>query len=235
MKYILIAMLLFSINLSAKNNQKFWDNKQVQIDAPTKNNKPDGTTKFFHRNGQLYMQIDYKDGQVTSKEVKLFDKDGKLICTNHYKNAKPDGVFKTFLFQNKMEPLYDGSYKDGKFTGVENTYYKDGKLRTTTPYKDGKKDGIEKKYDYKGELIFETPYKDGKKNGLEKSYTTNGKSEVNYKAGVKNGEAKLYYKNGKVESLTNYKNGKKDGQSIEYSDDGKIAWKGSFKNGKLIQ
>ena len=199
------------------------------------NGKPDGPAKFYHENGQLYLEIVYKNGRISSDEVKLFAKDGKLLCTNHYKNTQPDGTYKTFLFQNNMEPLFDGIYKDGEFTGTQRAYYKDATPRSLTTFKDGEKDGVEKKYDYKGKLILETPYKDDKKNGLEKGYTTNGKSEINYKDGVKNGSSKLYYKNAKVENLTNYKNGKKNGASIEYNDDGTLAWEGTFKDDKLIK
>ena len=234
MKYILIAALFLTLSLNAQSNKRYWDNKQVQMDVSIENGKPNGMAKFYHDNGQLYSEVEYKNGKVSSNEVKLFAKDGKLICTNHYKNSQPDGAYKTFLFQNNMEPLFDGVYKDRKFTGIEKVYYKDATLRSLTIFKDGKKDGVEKKYDYKGNLNLETPYKDDKKNGLEKGYTTNGKSEINYKNGLKNGSSKQYYKNGKVQNLTNYKNGKKNGASKEYNDDGTLAWKGSFKNDKLM-
>lgn len=235
MQYILIVLLSIVIGLNAQNHQKFWDNKQLQMDISTKDNKPDGASKFYHKNGKLYSSVEYKNGKITGSEVKLFDKSGKLICTNRYKNAKPTGTYKTFLFQNNMEVLFDGVYKGGKFTGQENSYYKDATLRSATSYKDGKKNGVQKKYDYKGKLNLETPYKDGKKNGLEKKYSTTGKTEINYKNDLKNGESKSYYKNGKLESQMNYKNGKEDGSCMKYKDDGTLAWKGSYKNGKLLK
>jgi len=235
MKYLLIALLALTLGLNAQSNKKYWDNKQVQMDISIKNGKPNGMAKFYHDNGQLYLEIKYKDGKVSSNEVELFSKDGKLLCINHYKNSYPDGEYKTFLFQNNMEVLFDGSYKDGEFTGVENVYYKDSTLRSHTSYKDGKKDGIEKKYNYKGKLILETLYKKDKKNGVQKGFTTNGKSEIAYKNDLLNGSSKTYYKNGKLENLTTYKDDKKNGASIEYNDDGTLAWEGTFKDDKLLK
>ncbi len=235
MKYILIAVLVLTLGLNAQSNKKYWDNKQVKMDISIKNGKPNGLAKFYHDNGQLYTEIEYANGKVSSSEVKLFAKDGKLLCTNHYKNSHPDGEYKTFLFQNNMEILFDGNYKDGLFTGVENRYYKDATLRSQTVYKDGKKDGIEKKYNYKGKLNLETPYKLGKKNGVEKGFSVNGKSEITYKDDVLHGSSKLYFRNGKLENLTNYKDGKKNGPCIEYNDDGTLAWEATFQDGKLMK
>ena len=235
MKYILFTALLLLVSLNAQSNKKYWDNRQVQMDISVKDSKPNGTAKFYHDNGKQYSIVEYKNGKICSNEVKLFAKDGKLLFTNHYKNSHPYGEYKTYLFQNNMEILFDGSYKDKKFTGVEKRYYGDATLRSITHFKNGKKNGLEEQYDYKGKINVQIPYKNGKKNGVQKEYTTNGKNEITYKNDTLDGLSKLYYKNGKMESSTNYKNGKKSGISSKYNNDGTLAWKGTFKNDKLIK
>ncbi len=157
-----MIVLVLTLSLNAQSNKKYWDNKQVQIDISVKNGKPDGIAKFYHDNGQLYLEIEYKNGRVISNEVKLFSKDGKLLCINHYKNSYPDGEYKTFLFQNNMEVLFDGSYKDGKFTGVEKTYYNDATIKSRTSYKNSKKNGARIEYNNDGTLAWVGTFKDDK-------------------------------------------------------------------------
>jgi len=157
-----MIVLVLTLSLNAQSNKKYWDNKQVQIDISVKNGKPDGIAKFYHDNGQLYLEIEYKDGRVLSNEVKLFAKDGKLLFTNHYKNSYPDGEYKTFLFQKNMEVLFDGSYKNGKFTGVEKTYYKDATIKSRTSYKNSKKNGARIEYNNDGTLAWVGTFKDDK-------------------------------------------------------------------------
>ncbi len=162
MKYIILTVLVLTLSLNAQSNKKYWDNKEVQIDISIKNGKPDGIAKFYHDNGQLYLEIEYKNGKVSSSEVKLFSKDGKLLCINHYKNSYPDGEYKTFLFQKNMQVLFDGSYKDGKFTGIEKTYHNNETLKSRTSYKDGKKNGARIEYNSDGTLAWEGTFKTGK-------------------------------------------------------------------------
>ncbi len=94
-----------------------------------------------------------------------------------------------------------GSGKD-KGISYQNTYYKSGKLLSTTPFVEGKPHGKKLEYYENGALRMEAPYE----NGLVITYYPEGKiySETPRVMGEIDGVVKKYHKNGKLLSETPY-------------------------------
>ena len=113
----------------------------------------------YHSNGNLWIEIPYKNG----------DKEG--IEKWYYENGNLN---------------IETPYKNGKEEGIEKWYYWNGSLRTETPYKNGRLKGIAKAYYENGSLQAETQFKNHGIHGDMKIYTEDGKLLALLK--IENGE-----------------------------------------------
>ena len=71
--------------------------------------------KIYYENGQLKLEVNYKDG-------------------------KEEGLWKGYYDNSQLR--MEGNYKDGKQEGLWKGYYDNGQLRSEGNYKDGKLDGV---------------------------------------------------------------------------------------------
>ena len=87
-------------------------------------------------------------------------KNGELSIEGEYKDGQQVGEWKTYYDNCQLDIL--GKYKDGKMNGKFKFYYKDGVLSRETNYKDGKEDGLNIQWYHNGEKEFEQNWKKGK-------------------------------------------------------------------------
>lgn len=92
------------------------------------------------------------------------------------------------------------TYEDENFNGLIESYFQDGKLKSSVSYSSGIKNG-------KSELFY-----------------SNGqiKEEYNYTDGVLDGEQLTFHATGKLKSQATYAKGKMQGSTKVYDQDGKV-------------
>jgi antitoxin component YwqK of YwqJK toxin-antitoxin module len=132
-------------------------------------------------------------------------KEGKWV--EYYKFYPHSGLKVT---TDTSAPIYYLTiYSSGKPFGLVRSFYKNGKMESTSFYSNGQSNGISKKFYENGTVAMETSTLNGKLNGTSRMYYKSGKieSESSYKDGQPNGMTKLYYENGKLKVETTSING----------------------------
>jgi hypothetical protein len=92
------------------------------------------------------------------------------------------------------------------YTGVAESYYENGQLRTSINYKAGSADGLVELYFENGQLETKLNNIAGVRNGLYERYWEDGqlRSKGNYIAGELDGLAEIYFENGQLRVSENY-------------------------------
>lgn len=135
-----------------------------------KNNVMDGSYLRF-KNAVLMERIGYKEGKKNGEATIYYDK-GTVMETSTFKDGNRDGV--TIWYANKdktqgeMVAMY--TYKDGKFEGLQETYYEDGKLKTQKMFADNVQNGPSYEFYEDGSIKSEANFKNGEQKGKTKEY-----------------------------------------------------------------
>lgn len=162
---------------------------------------------------------------------------------------------KVFSFADKEKTSQSPKIKEkvlGK-NGLHKEYYNEGTIKSETNYENGKKSGKEIIYDKNGKILLERNYTENKLDGAVRHYENgNMVSEMNYEMGEKegywveyygihektegfysnnkkNGTEKRYYDNKPLYEIS-YVNGKKEGQLKKWSMNGVLLLLGTYKN-----
>jgi antitoxin component YwqK of YwqJK toxin-antitoxin module len=220
MKKIFLIITLFSCSfafLSAQNAidkqgrkqgewSKTYANGKTAYKGSFIDDKPVGTFLRYYESGELKAEQNYLDNDIS--EIKLYNKEKKLISAGRYKGKLKDGEWK---------------------------YYSGNQLSSIEIYKDGKREGITKIYSKNGNLLEEIPYKNDKIDGIKKNFLENGKlySEISYKDGVQHGSYFFYEGNPDPVISGNYVNGKKEGDWQIKDERGKLLQTLKYENGVL--
>ncbi|CAI6149745.1 MAG: hypothetical protein SPLUMA2_SPLUMAMAG2_01616 [uncultured Sulfurimonas sp.] len=167
-------------------------------------------TYFEH--GELKAQTHYVNGTNTKLQVgikhgveKVYYEMGALAYYVNYVADERDG--KLTWYDKEGNKLADMFYKDGKLQGLEQSYYKNGKIKHTVIYINNMKEGKQEEFFDNGVLALEVIYRHNKKEGMQKEYTLSGKlyTQVLYKNNYKEGVQGWYNENGKINNSIFYK------------------------------
>ncbi|CAM1346870.1 toxin-antitoxin system YwqK family antitoxin [Tenacibaculum crassostreae] len=116
-------------------------------------------------------------------------------------------------------------YKNKLFSGIVNTFYSTGELKSKSKYILGKRDGFYNGWYPNGNKFFERLYAEGLKSGVHVGWYENGQSKFIYhfnERGDYNGEMKEWYSNGQLYKVFNYNNGREEGSQKMWQPNGKI-------------
>ena len=106
------------------------------------NGKKDGIHKKWYEDGQLEIEINFKDG-------------------------KWDGIFKEWYENNQIKQ--EGNWENNRTIGLWKIWYENGQLKSESDFINGKFDGLYRDWYENGQLRSERNYTDGVENGI-KSY-----------------------------------------------------------------
>lgn len=194
-----------------------------------------GDAKEFYPNGSVKREAYFKNG-LPCGTVKTYDKEGRLISQEEYKNGLKDGKTKRFNFIHNIPTEEQLSYKDGFLHGSRKLFGPDGKLLMSEEYRNGKRDGDVKHFNSEGSMEVKAEYKNGKKHGKRIFYYANGNimHEETFSGGMLQGERKTYAKNGRLTLIETYKDNLPCGPKTVFDAEGKEIYREFYQNGKLI-
>lgn len=200
----------------------------------------------------LRMQIDSWDTKIEEVENGIYiwkDANGKPL----------NGEY--LIVMDGFKVTREGSFENGKYSGVILTYDEDGRLNKKSNYVKGKYEGLTIEYGYSS--IEKTHYRNGLKHGLftrydfdsglildsvnyvndvmdgvqQKRWTGGEHAKYNYVKGKLHGKVETYYKfeNGTdyLQSIEYYVYGAKNGLFIEYDSLGNLVSEEKYKFDKL--
>lgn len=210
--------------------KKFYPNGRMKEEARYKDDLLNGYLKLYSSNGKLESASLYIKGEKQSDDKNIADFD---INSQYYK----DGTLKATILKNKAGKKDGVSNYFNKDGTVEKTeIYRNGFLfKKGIIDKEGRYQGVWESYYLNGKLKSKGEYKDGKKVGKWKFYFTNGKLEQEgffNSNGEYTGEWKWYYEDGSLLRREDYRRGMEDGYMEEYDRSGNIISKGEYLDGK---
>ena len=167
--------------------------------------------------------------------VKLNPETGRPVYKGTFKDNKPTGIFKYYYPEvDTMRSIMDFR-NDGK-TGYSVLFYMTGIMQAKGKYIDEKKDSTWNFYDESGKILSVENYTAGKKNGKAMVFFYTGvvSEEKSYKMDQLDGAYKEYYESKKIRRERNYVNGKQVGKEVVYFPNGSVELMGVYnKNGKM--
>lgn len=139
--------------------------------AEYKGGKLEGTVVRWSRGGITRDIVNYKNGLKEGPSKICYDK-GTIQEESYYKENKRDGVTIWYAYNEKSQgpkvAMY--TYKNGKFEGVQETYYEDGSVKTRKLFKNNLQDGLSVEFYEDGSVKSETTYEKGEISGKVNEY-----------------------------------------------------------------
>ncbi len=128
-------------------------------------------TNLAWKNGRISVKQEYKDGKLNGKSLIYTDK-GFVQEESEYKEGKRHGVTTWYMVEEKIQgPKYVMyTYQDGKFEGVQETYYENGNVKTRKMFSNNVQHGPAIEYYEDGKVKSEANYKNGELKGKVKEY-----------------------------------------------------------------
>jgi len=210
---------------------KKYSNGQVRYKAEFKHGKPKGTTKRYHRNGNLKAVMNYQ----TPKRVftELYNKKGKKQAEGYYQDRKKDSVWKFFDEDGRI--VAKDSYKTGKRDGKLLRFFPDGDTSYVVHWANGKRDGKVRQFFDNGKEKLVGFYSDGKLEGPLTIFYPSGfkKVEGHYKNNVRDGKWVHYNEEGDTTKVINYIDGTPENEDQLEREETKEIRKLENKEGKL--
>ena len=221
----------------------YYSSGSVKAIKNFKNGKLEGDSFFYSSVGTLEKIASYKNGSKTGSETEYYD-NGSPKAYREYVNGVQNGleynyddtgllktVF-TYKYGAKNGEAYKFSdsiiiekefYANNKLEGEAQSFYANGKKKSSGTFKNDYRDGKWLWYHPDGELKLEETYISGKVLGDIKGFFPDGSVERNISLVNGNGDFIQYYDNGIV---------KAKGQFYDYSATGE--WFFYDKNGNLV-
>lgn len=218
--------------------QNYADGKPLRRTVFNKGMR-EGFEKKWHANGKLASEGTFKNNLLDGP-FRSYYPDGSPEKEFEFEKGLPRNVHKEFYpasMGGGLSRIY--RFSDGKFEGIQEAFFEDGKLAAKLTYEKGLLNGPKMKWAPDGTVIEEGIYVNGKIEGLYKLMNQEGELIVsNYKNGLKNGAHQIFYPlnedGARVKRLeANFKDDKLEGEVSEYLESGSKVASMLYENGLL--
>jgi antitoxin component YwqK of YwqJK toxin-antitoxin module len=225
------------------------------------NDKKEGTSYYFYKNGKLKSKVDYRNNQSNGIALE-YDESGKIITILNYnkgtlverekinridENGLKQGTWKDFYSDNKVKR--EANYTNNILDGLYKEYDESGNLTLLLRYRDGKiieDDNIDaedidirNEYDNDGNLTYSGAFRNTKPIGIHRRYDINGNvinSYIYNDKGLRISEGIVDKEGNKIGQWKNYYNTgelKSTGKYQNNLQEGK--WTFYFRDGRIEQ
>jgi uncharacterized protein len=206
----------------------FFENGKLQNLSTYKNGKVEGKESGYDNDGILFCETIYEKGRL--RDIKFFDKTGKVISKSTSRNGSGNLVFYDALGNKTSEGYFT---KEGLREGKTTYYYPDLTPSLTSTYKNGMLNGMRTDFHSNGKKSFEGNFTDDVPDGYQQWYYSNGQTSsegwiINDK---KQGEHLTFNNLGNLTSKVNYLNNEENGYTTFYHPNGKLDCEERFEEG----
>lgn len=163
-----------------KSSKELYSGACIQIDKkskfkesihPYKNGQLDGTEKWFYEDGNVKMEIDFKEGRKDGL-WRHYSPDVLLTETVEYQKGKAHGKHSLYFESGKVR--LQRNFKEGVLNGHWIEYFEDGQVNNKCAYKNGVKEGEYHSYYPNGNIQSEYEFKNDKIHGVYRFYDIEG-------------------------------------------------------------
>ena len=152
-----------------------------RMDGLIINGLKQGKFRYWHKNGQIYLEHEYLKGVIVGVE-KVWNENGQLISEVTYNSRNESGLYDVSgreWYENGQLKA-EGSCRDACniIYGINRAWYRNGKLMYEVNWGKGLQqtpDGLARRFYSNGQLWAQATYKGGKLNGLARVWNKNGK------------------------------------------------------------
>lgn len=210
----------------------YYRNGQVESEIIYNDGEIDDNYVYYDKDGKLYYKMEYRNGIVLAYEY--YDKDGNIIKEGRkkggeffYEGYNPNGT----LFSKGLYDIKGGKIGEWKYYSDYGVFFKQGS------YIDGKETGLHKTFFTNGEEKIVEEFKNGLRDGYYVEYFPNQniKQQGWYKEGKLVGEWREYHIDGTLSDKYFFHEGEMHGESLNYTVEGKLGTKKILEYGKLIK
>ncbi|MFV8224561.1 toxin-antitoxin system YwqK family antitoxin [Christiangramia aquimixticola] len=177
----------------------FEGTKNPRFEGRFEHGKEIGEFKFykkgFYDHPAAIMNFEKNKDSVN---VTYYTQKGEPISNGKMVDRKREGKW-VYFHQASDSIMMTEQYQEDKLNGLQQTYYKNGKLAEKTTYKGGEKNGTSLIFAENGQITRELNFKAGKLHGKATYFTPEGEKTMEgfYTEGNKSGIWK-YYTEGKL-------------------------------------
>lgn len=208
----------------------YFPDHRIQKKEIFKNGKTDGEYIEYHNNGAVHFRYLAKNGNYDGR-IDYFDTNGVKYATRTFVN---DILSEGSYYDKKGLEIGSSRMQNGKLDFT--AYNEDGYKLSTIPYNDkGQRNGLQQLFYRSGKLSETAEYKNNELDGKVTGYNVNGKISYSYvcKAGKKDGYYISYYQNGAREKEGWYVDDQAQGVWIYYDEQGNTVTRSGFLNDEL--
>lgn len=189
---------------------------QIQLTGGIRN----GQATWFHPNGQVLYQADYKDGILDGVYIEK-SAEGKVVRNDKYVDGRRSETVKDYYPSKALKS--EMSFLSPPQIVVSKDDWDSAKLATYSATGEKIKHGSYRTYFENGQLMSVGSYDRGSQTGSFESWHANGEKAAsgNYVAGSQDGAWSWWHENGMRKASATYKRGRADGEVLAWSDSGK--------------
>ena len=129
-----------------------------RVEGKFVNGSPDGLTRGWHENGQLYYESNYVEGKQEGVDRGWYE-NGQLYYESNYVEGKQEGVDRGWYENGQLR--YEENYVEGKTVGVQRQW-----KTVESNIVGGKLEGIHRSWTDDGNRLAESNWVNGKREGL---------------------------------------------------------------------
>lgn len=189
---------------------------QIQMVGGIRN----GRATWFHPNGQILYQADYKDGILDGQYIEK-TAEGKVVHQDNYVDGRRLETTKDYYPSKALKS--EMSFLSSPQIVVTKDDWDSAKIATYSSTGDKVKHGSYRTFFDNGQVMTVGSYDRGALTGSFESWHSNGEKAVtgNYVAGVQDGAWNWWHENGMRKATATYKRGHTEGEVLAWSDTGK--------------
>ncbi|MFZ5352376.1 MAG: MORN repeat-containing protein [Bacillota bacterium] len=192
--------------------------------------------------GGLKLYLDMKGRALpvfSASDKNNFSGDGRVYYDNgnlKYEGSIKDGLYtgEGSLYTEDGRLYYKGSFDRNDFSGKGQTFHKNGNIKYEGDFLNGEYNGLGKLYNEASVLIYQGDFKNGSFDGQGKLFDNNG--SLVYEGKFSNNEytgfGKLHNREKNLIYQGDFKNGVYSGMGILYDTNYNKLYEGSFENGR---
>lgn len=220
--------LNFAKRSAAPNNFHFSNGNMVGKGEMDAKENLVGPWTFYYENGNPKSVGQFNAKGEKEGTWKYYYEDGKLVGTDSWINGKQTGD--DIIYNRNGVVTAQAFYKDNLLQGEKKAFYSLGHISTLTQYNQGKETGTQVQYHSNGIKKVEASVKDDKYDGPYKTFYKSGQPEsiAHYSNGKLHGSYQSFYENGQVNLTATYKDGLVQGEATSYHNNGKLKNKKTF-------
>lgn len=222
----------------------YLPDQTLRLEIPFVKGLEQGTGKEYDAAGNIITITEYKKGFITDRmKVNRRDKaglkqglwvsfhpNGRIREEGTYRNDRKNGYFKEYTENGDLirvvkfvDDVLQPDAAEILKLQVQNEYYPDGKIRSTSMYRNGVPEGVKRVYAADGAILSSVEYHNGIVIG----------EGIVLEDGSRDGPWKELYSDGSVRGTGTYDKGKRVGPWTFYHPDGSVEQTGTYtKTGK---